>query len=648
MSRRHGARCLSVMVPQARLALNLHKRSSIVTASIRSMSAITAQEDGRAVQKSTLSPSLDRTWNTARGIAFTFPRDTTWRPQHGLRFSSPSTTLPTSQMPPLKALTVQPLEDGTASLATARDISSTGINFRPSQKLGYPELSLPASSSECCIKDEPLYSLLDSPLTTHGVAYPDLDSPSQPPEGSDNPSPPTSGEEPFRTPLGFHIPKAKLETAMNSTSPSPTAYWQHTLYRGPSGDKETVKVHYCKNKENSETIAQLFLEEEVIGFDLEWKVNPKDDSIKKNVALVQVASEQRIALFHLARYPNAHLEDDFVTPSFRRLMESPDITKVGVNIKGDATRLRNFLHIKCQGLLELSHLYKLVKFSTGDVKKVNKTLVSLASQVQEHLQLPLWKGEVRSSDWTQELSYQQTQYAASDSYAGLLLFHVLESKRKTTDPIPPRPAHAELNLPIKLADGRAVPKVDEANETIEDYDEESDQCSDVSTEELERDVQTMTIKDSHTRLDFKDVSLRSTEPSVVLSDLPLEAEASAQKSVSLPPSSEVSIANAWVERYSESRALHRIATKAHATPAVLRAWNLWHEQGFEVPTIARLLRIPPLQHSTVANYIGKAILDEMLPYERERLYDLELHAGAFGPFSKRLKKIGRREGEREQ
>jgi ribonuclease D len=133
------------------------------------------------------------------------------------------------------------------------------------------------------------------------------------------------------------------------------------------------------------------------------------DGVKKNVALVQVASEERIALFHIARYPNGTTVDDVVAPTLKRIMESPKITKVGVSVKGDCTRLRKFMNIESRGIFELSHLYKLVKYSSGDVKKINKVMVNLAQQVREHLQLPLWKGEVRSSDWSQDLNYQQIQ-----------------------------------------------------------------------------------------------------------------------------------------------------------------------------------------------------------------------------------------------
>lgn len=599
------------------------------------------QGDGKAVQSSNPPYISDRTWKSSQGIAFTSTKNTTWGPQYGLRFSSSSASLIDPRTSPLDGVTTYLPEDGTALLPTAHKDSIGGNTFQVSQGPKYPKVSLSGSLPDHFTRRDPFYPLLDIASPTQEVRTNSSDGRSQSPKENCNPNTPTtSGDEPFRSPLGYHIPKAKLQNAMNATPPSPSAYWQHTLYRGPGGDKDTVKVHYCKNKENTETIAQLFLEEEVIGFDLEWKINPKDDSIKKNVALVQVASERRVALFHLARFPNAQIEDDFITPSFRKLMESPDITKVGVNVKGDSTRLRNFLHIECQGLFELSHLHKLVKFPSGDVKNINKKLVSLASQVQEHLQLPLWKGEVRSSDWSQELSYQQTQYAASDSYAGFQLFHILESRRQAMDPTPPRPAHAELNLPIRQANGQDVASFDKTPEIPEDSDEYSDECSEISIEDLTTDIDTIALDKSSGHLDSKS-SLIPTAPPAAPSVLASAGEASSEKSVSLPSSRELTSANAWVEGYCQT-------AKPSAKPAELRAYALWQEQGFDVPTVAKLLRVPPLQNTTVVNYIGKAISNEMLPYERARVSELQQYIGAYGlpnAFRKRPKGIGGEDGK---
>ena len=235
----------------------------------------------------------------------------------------------------------------------------------------------------------------------------------------------------YLSPLGYHIPEKQLADAKLACPSTRASYWQYLLYRGLNGEK--VKVHYCKSKATTERIAQLFLNQEVLGFDIEWKPQAlATEGVKKNVALIQIASEERIALFHIARYWEDEKSDDLLAPTLKEIMESPKITKVGVSIKADCTRLRKFMGIHSRGLFELSHLYKLVKFCSEDVKLINKKLVSLSHQVEEHLQLPLWKGEVRSSDWSQELDYEQIYCKYIADYARM--FFKLKI-RKTLRPI---------------------------------------------------------------------------------------------------------------------------------------------------------------------------------------------------------------------
>lgn len=209
------------------------------------------------------------------------------------------------------------------------------------------------------------------------------------------------------SPLGYHIPSAKMRESLLASRSSRSAFWQYTFYQGPNGEK--VKVHYCKSLETTERIAKLFLNESVVGFDIEWKPSATaKDGIRKNVALIQIASEERIALFHIARFAKGDTVDEVVSPTFKRLMESDSISKVGVSVKGDCSRLRKYMNIESRGLFELSHLYKLVKFCPADVKKINKVLVGLAKQVEEHLLLPMYKDEsVRGSDWSEDLNYEQ-------------------------------------------------------------------------------------------------------------------------------------------------------------------------------------------------------------------------------------------------
>ncbi|KAF2232366.1 ribonuclease H-like protein, partial [Viridothelium virens] len=224
-------------------------------------------------------------------------------------------------------------------------------------------------------------------------------------------------------------------------------FWTHELYRGLNGEK--IKIHYCKTRAESERIASLLVNEPILGFDMEWK--PRGGrGIKNNISLIQLACEDQVALFHVALHEGRTVER-LLAPTLRKILESPDITKTGVAIlHADGRRLQRFMRLEPRGLFELSHLHRLVKYYGNWPEKVNKKLVGLASQVQEHLGKPLFKGKVRTSDWTKPLDADQIRYSAADAYAGFRLFHAMEMKRLKMVPVPPRPAFAELDLPIKL------------------------------------------------------------------------------------------------------------------------------------------------------------------------------------------------------
>ncbi|KAJ4312210.1 hypothetical protein N0V94_007553 [Neodidymelliopsis sp. IMI 364377] len=256
-------------------------------------------------------------------------------------------------------------------------------------------------------------------------------------------------EEPseIHTPLEFQIPAELLRTAMTAPENTKASFWSSNLYRGP-GDKR-LSVHYCKTKEVAERVVQHFVNEKVLGFDIEWKPWSSPLSIKKNVSLIQLACEDRIALFHIALFSGTTAAQ-LMPPTLKAILESPDVYKVGVAVKGDFNRITKYLEVEPQGVFELSRLNNLVQWHAIDPSRVSHKLVSLSTQVQQHLQLPLYKGgrliddpedlsNVRSSDWSLQLNLQQIHYAAADAYAGFRLYDALEKKRKQFRPIPPRP-----------------------------------------------------------------------------------------------------------------------------------------------------------------------------------------------------------------
>ncbi|KAG7289538.1 hypothetical protein NEMBOFW57_005909 [Staphylotrichum longicolle] len=263
------------------------------------------------------------------------------------------------------------------------------------------------------------------------------------------------------------MPDEAFQDAKKAAEGTPDSFWKYTMYRGPAEDgtlDAKVKVHYCTSSRTTErVIKQYFMNEKVLGLDLEWVSNAlKSWGPRKNVSLIQLASPSRIGLFHIAAFP---AKDTLVAPSLKKLLEDPEITKVGVWIKGDCTRLQSFLDIKTRGQFELSHLYKLVKYSkTGEHNLVNKKLVALSTQVKETLGLPLFKGsDVRTSDWTKPLNMNQIIYSSSDAYATVQAFAVLNHQRENLESVPPLPHHAELNLPIETPE-IVVPEATEEQE----------------------------------------------------------------------------------------------------------------------------------------------------------------------------------------
>lgn len=220
----------------------------------------------------------------------------------------------------------------------------------------------------------------------------------------------TAGEAP-KTDLDFELSIERYDAARKCVANSSGSFWSHTMYEKKLQDEtvQHVKVHYCTSKTTMENVCQRYFENEpVLGFDMEWQSYANRNSgPRQNVSLIQIASPSRIALFHTARFS----KNEFVSPTFQKLMEDSNVSKVGVNILADSTRLQKFLGVKMAGVFEVSHLYNLVLFSrTRRPGRVPKTAVSMSTQIKECLGLPVFKEDsVRAGDWMSPLNARQLQ-----------------------------------------------------------------------------------------------------------------------------------------------------------------------------------------------------------------------------------------------
>lgn len=180
----------------------------------------------------------------------------------------------------------------------------------------------------------------------------------------------------------------------------------------------------------------------------------------------------------------------------------------------------------------------------------------------------------------------------------------MEAKRKALKPTPPCPAHAELNLPIRLANGQTVATYNEPDEVEDETPQiEAIANNDVlpELEQMARDFLNITIED---------VRQNKVTPS---------AKAKRPSKLSPEKAPEITAGEAWVAAWRTSLP---VTYKAKAMPASLRAYAIWHVQGFSVRETASLLRDPPLQVTTVSSYILDAVRMEKLAFDADRLKEV--------------------------
>ncbi|KAI0537792.1 ribonuclease H-like protein [Xylaria digitata] len=510
-----------------------------------------------------------------------------WHPSRGILFSPGPAPLASPAWNP-RSMTEVPVGSSQYHVATSQSVGTRSEAWdatiaqqeTPAQQPQSLALNLPLRNAR---KQVDLYESVQ--ITEAKEAESDAEAEKSTRKVTDDPPPAVSE---------YKMVDTMFYAAKNSPLGSPGSYWSYEQYRrtAEDGSSHKVRVHYCRSRHTMERVCkEYFMDEKILGFDLEWMVDAtRRDGPKRNVSLIQLASPSRIGLFHVALFADS---DDMVGPSFRSLMENPDVIKVGVSIKGDTTRLRTFLDVDSRGLMELSHLYRLVTYSrNGQYHNINRKLVPLATQVQDFLHLPMFKGaDVRSGNWSRPLDVNQVAYSASDAYAGLQLYKTLQHHRRQLDPCPPSPHLAELNLRIRLADGVKVTRPDN-----------TPKASDV----VALETTSLNVEETTSLITVS----TKTNTSIVSKKKP------APKSPERPKDSRIEVAEDRVASYRSSH------PGARATFVQLRAYFLWHCFDLSPASIAELLRDPPLQLKTVVGYILAAVQSEKLPVDRERLREV--------------------------
>nr|WP_321453246.1 3'-5' exonuclease [uncultured Carboxylicivirga sp.] len=144
----------------------------------------------------------------------------------------------------------------------------------------------------------------------------------------------------------------------------------------------------------------------VIGFDTETK--PSFQKGKSNkVALLQLATSEQGYLFRLNK-TGFH-------PALIRLMENPEIEKIGVGIRDDLRGLQRLAPMKHAGFVELQDYVKQVGIEDTSLRKLAGLVMHI--RVSKRQRLSNWEAP--------HLSPSQVIYAATDAWVAIELYHKL-------------------------------------------------------------------------------------------------------------------------------------------------------------------------------------------------------------------------------
>lgn len=210
--------------------------------------------------------------------------------------------------------------------------------------------------------------------------------------------------------------------------------------------------------------------------------------------------------------------------------------------------------------------------------------------------------------------------SASDAYAAVQLFSVLEGKRESLRPTPPRPAFAELGLPIRLADG--VTAMQPAAEAEADEDRGAVPAN--KAKRVKKASSTTSTPKRKTAVIPAGSKSKSKTAGISAASTPKKSKTAVLGAASSrrPKDARIAAADEWLAQYllrAEDQGQDRQQAK-RAPRSSLRAYHLWHrDETLDPAAVASLLRDPPLLTTTVVGYILDAVRHEDLPYDRARL-----------------------------
>lgn len=184
------------------------------------------------------------------------------------------------------------------------------------------------------------------------------------------------------------------------------------------------KIHVIQTEGEVEKAVAYLQSQPVLGIDSETRPSfTKGRSFK--VALLQIASEECCFLFRLNMTG--------LTKPLIDLLENPEVTKVGLSLKDDFLMLHKRAPFTQQGCVELQEYVRPFGIQDKSLQKIYGIL--FGEKISKSQRLSNWEADV--------LNDKQKLYAATDAWACLNIYNLLQNLKRTGD-FEIAPAETEL------------------------------------------------------------------------------------------------------------------------------------------------------------------------------------------------------------
>lgn len=174
------------------------------------------------------------------------------------------------------------------------------------------------------------------------------------------------------------------------------------------------RIYVIQTDAEAEKAVAYLLSQKVLGIDSETRPSFTKGQTYK-VALLQISSEECCFLFRLNMTG--------LTPSLIALLENPAVVKIGLSLRDDFMMLHKRAPFTPQSCIELQEYVRPFGIQDKSLQKIYGILFK--EKISKSQRLSNWEIDV--------LTDAQKQYAATDAWACLNIYNMLQELRRTGD-----------------------------------------------------------------------------------------------------------------------------------------------------------------------------------------------------------------------